>query len=842
MLRLLFPLTVRVLYAALLFAGASASAGRVFFYSPVPLHLSEPSAPLSPTVSDFSGEVRFSVAAGALPPGIVLDSSSGVISGTPTASGTYRAGIRASSQGGDAATRLLLTVLPDPAGPSADRPVFQSEGHGAFSQPWGAAGFAWPQQLFWNGNSFIDQHYYDMLLAADGCENVGLTPVLGCVAWGYEYTACTGGDSANGIADMSGEDGWGEFGRWMSAPEHAKYRSTNWNGETEAGYVTPLMPMDKADWPAEWGAWPFATDKTTFGEWEGYQLGQLALAIHCRGIMCADYVVGLEWGDAIDYNARILDDFEDWAGIDVPGATIAERADFIQEHAKSLWWDYKCTVYSLFYGTTAREILKGGKTPFVGGQLPGYPALCRGSAIDTRLYAHGQNALPGKYWFFDIELQSDSLRDVSNYWLSAYCMGSSAAYEPEIPLGAQMDAAGGQGAFDTALKNAGRSEDWGAKFLKHQWLSVGWTHFLGRDGLIHRAAQSFMRSYWDAGSVDDAVYDTILAHIPRHPFGPAMYYSRTIQNSFETGNGKYGNSWWDPQILLTRELTPVKEYYPYGAARGLCLGTWASDVSLEGVDRVDRPSAWIVYDGDRLSAGERAKLEALAPVIDIAPDGNTPDLADAARLLAESPVHVEQAEDQCLNGLAFVDQNDSVIVMVTNTLETDGAGTLVFHDVSDGTFACNGLLGTPSGTLTVSGGTGRLAIAVPARDTIVYEIPRLKWIGHDLFAWAAPDYDWSANGWNASWYGWFYGDYATRRWIWHVSHAWQYVWEASTPESAWIWDAATKSWWWSARGVYPWLYDYADGKWYRYESGSAPQRRFYDWEEGALVDEAALSR
>jgi hypothetical protein len=179
------------------------------------------------------GRGPLSVAAGALPPGIVLDSSSGVISGTPTASGTYRAGIRASSQGGDAATRLLLTVLPDPAGPSADRPVFQSEGHGAFSQPWGAAGFAWPQQLFWNGNSFIDQHYYDMLLAADGCENVGLTPVLGCVALGYEYTACTGGDSANGIADMSGEDGWGEFGRWMSAPEHAKYRSTNWNGETE---------------------------------------------------------------------------------------------------------------------------------------------------------------------------------------------------------------------------------------------------------------------------------------------------------------------------------------------------------------------------------------------------------------------------------------------------------------------------------------------------------------------------------------------------------------------------------------------------------------------------------
>jgi hypothetical protein len=153
---------------------------------------------------------------------------------------------------------------------------------------------------------------------------------------------------------------------------------------------------------------------------------------------------------------------------------------------------------------------EGRQDPLCGRAAPRLSRPLPGSAIDTRLYAHGQNALPGKYWFFDIELQSDSLRDVSNYWLSAYCMGSSAAYEPEIPLGAQMDAAGGQGAFDTALKNAGRSEDWGAKFLKHQWLSVGWTHFLGRDGLIHRAAQTFMRSYWDAGSVDDAVYDTIL--------------------------------------------------------------------------------------------------------------------------------------------------------------------------------------------------------------------------------------------------------------------------------------------------------------------------------------------
>ena len=816
--------------ASLLAFAASPACALTLSYAPAPLHVNEAAALCAPTLSGGGDAAAYSLFSGALPPGVSLDPESGVLSGTPGRPGTFKARIRAVSGADSALADLLVIVVAAPNGPSGDRPVYQSESHGAFSQPWGAAGFAWPQQLFFNGNSFFDSHYFDMIYAADGCESAGLTPLLGCVAWGYEYTACTGGDAKNGIADMSGEDGWGEYGRWMSAPEHAKYRATNWNGQTEAGYVTPLMPMDRADWPAEWGAWPFDTDRTTFGQWEGYQLGSLALLAHCRGIMCADYVVGLEWGDAIDYNERILDDFAAWAKMPVPGATVTERADYIQEHAKRLWYDYKCNKYALFYTTTARVLLAHGKTPMVGGQLPGYPALCRGSAIDTRLYAHGENALEGRNWFFDIELQSDSLRDVSAYWLSAFCMGSSACYEPDIPLGAQMDAFGGQGAFDAALANGGKDAVWGAKFLKHQWLSVGWTHCLGRDGLVHRAPQSFMRSYWDAGHVDPAVYDTMLAHIPRHPFGPAMYYSRAIQNSFEIGNGKNGNSWWDPQILLTRELSPVKKWYPNGAARGLCFGMWSSDAGLDGVDPADAPSAWIVYDSDRLPSEERAKLEALAPVIDISPDGNTPDTADAARLLDTSPVHIAQADDQCLNGLAFVDQNDAVVVMVTNTLDAPGEGSLVFSGVPDGTYACNGLLGTPSATLVVSDGKGSFPLQVPACDTLVYEIPRLHRSGRDYTEWAAPQCEKSANGWYASWYGWFYNDNCTRRWIWHVAQGWQYVWEGSTPGSAWFWDDATASWWWSNRDTYPWLYHYPDGKWYLYRSGTAPARLFWDCE------------
>jgi hypothetical protein len=791
-------------------------------------------APMSvtaPVLTDAENwaQKSFSLASGTMPPGVSLDTASGAIQGTPTADGTFRCTVRVSDGANSATAGLIFSVVPPPAGLGADRPVFTFERNGVFVQPWGAAGFAWPQQLFWNNVSMIDEHYFDMILEAENCEAAGLAPLLGCVAWGYEYTAATGGNADAGIADMSEEDGWKQFGQWMSDPAHAKYRSTNWNGEAEAGYVTPLMPMDKADWPAEWGAWPFDTDDTYYGQWMGYQLATLCLHIGCRGLYCADYLVGLEWGDAIDYNERVIDAFAEWAGIVVPGETIAARADYIQENCKSLWYDFKCTVYSSFYATTARVLLDNGKTPRVGGQLGGYPALLRGSGLDPRLYAHGEYALPGEYWFFNIELQSDWLRPASGHWLSAACMGSSACYEPDIPLGSQMDAAGGQGAFDSALEQAGKSAEWGAKLLKHQWLSVGWTHMLGRDGLVHRSTQSFMRSYWDAGSVDETVLATMFAHVPCHPFGPAMYYSRTIQNSFETGNGKYGNSWWAPQILLSRELSPAKQYYPHGAARGLCLGFWASDVTLDGIDPVDQPTAWIVYDSDRLPQDERAKLEAIAPVIDIAPDGNTPDLEDAARLLAGSPVHVEQAEDQCLNALAFIDQNDSVILMVTNSLESEGRGTLVFNGVPDGEYACNGLIGTAPATLVVSGGTGRFDITVSAMDTVVYEIPGLHRSGRDRLAWADPDYERSVNGWVFSkWYGWCYNDHAMKRWIFSPAHSWQYVFAAESPASVFIWDEASAHWWWTGKGAYPWIYVYGRG-WCYYMGGEAPLRQFYDW-------------
>jgi len=142
-------------------------------------------------------------------------------------------------------------------------------------------------------------------------------------------------------------------------------------------------------------------------------------------------------------------------------------------------------------------------------------------------------------------------------------------------------------------------------------------------------------------------------------------------------------------------------------------------VDLSKLAAADIPSAWLVYNLDRLPAAEKSRLQALAPVID--------PRVNPTAVLAACPV---RAKGLGLNCLAFVDQNGSVIVMVSNLSSTATVGSLEFTNVVNGTFACNGLLGTPNGTLTVKNNAGSLPIVVDERDTIVLEIPGLQWIGH----------------------------------------------------------------------------------------------------------------
>ena len=679
----------------------------------------------------------FALASGSLPPGLALDPATGAITGQPTTPGTFRPTLRVSAGSEAVTTSPIFIVVPPAAGLSADRPVLYRGTGGVLAYAWGASQTAWPAQLFWEQyDKIANGQVGAMRKEAAGIEATGMVPMLNCVGWGYEYGAATGTGSPNN----SNKGGWREWGQWMSDPANAQYQSTNWHGVPEPGYVTPLMPMEPADWPSKWtspvgwtapahwvGGKPVTT--TSYGEWLGVRLAQLAWFTGARGMYCSDYVVGLQWGDAVDYNDRVLADFAVWAGIEIPGATVSDRADFVQENHKSLWWDYKCTRFRDFYASMARNLLANGKVPLVGGQIFPKPMSVRGSGNDFRIYTQGADGLPGRYWFFNVEVQADSLRKPKAYWDSSLGFGAMAAREPDVRLGAQLDARGGQGEFDRAVGNAGKDAAWADKHVTQQWLSVGWTHLAGRDGAVRRASHSFMRSYWDAGNTPQAELRLLFGHTPRRPFGPAFYYSVAIERTFEVGNGKRSNSSWTCLSRFLRELSPTTVTRG-GHARGLATGYFVSDVAVDSLQPADYPSAWIVYDSNRLPAAERAKLEAIAPIFDIDAGRTDGNGALAAALLALGPVRVEQGADQCLNCLAFVDQHGSVIVMISNTLDTEGTGSLRFNNVTDGTFDCHGLLGAPDSTLVIAGNGGSVPVAVPARGTIVLEIPGLKWFGH----------------------------------------------------------------------------------------------------------------
>ena len=580
-------------------------------------------------------------------------------------------------------------------GPDADLPPFVSERNGVFQYPWGAANYRWPEQLYWEDMSQARNKHLEMLQSTAGVESQGLVPILSTVAWGYEYKAAIGGDSSLGWQDMSRVEGWREFGSWLT-PRKEKYFAQDWDGKIvfpHAGYVTPLMPLDEEDWPA-------GIDSATFGDYSGLKLGLLANHVRARGMFAADFIVGL-YGANHDFHPRVLADFERRSGVKLAGTTVRQKADDILANHWPAWNDYKAHGYAKFYARIAETIRSSGREPQVGGQILPSAAQVRGTGNDFRIYLQH---LPAKNWFFQVELQSDEGRPVPPYWKSASQMGAHASRAPEFPLGAHMDAY--QSNFWNSVKNNNKKDEaWGVKYMKHHWLSVGFTHIARTDGTVRRAARSFQRAYWDAGAVDTAVVALIRAHQPRYPFGPAIYYSTDLERQTEeTGNPN--NYYWIDAKATTWRL------------QGVPAGYFVSDSVLANLNTATRPSSWFVYVDNlgfaSLKAAERARLEAIAP---IATDANFKSLCPLV------------FEGDSLGGFAFIDHNGSVIVVVSNSGEKAVSGAMRFARVENGTYTVKELLGTSSGSLAISSNTGSYPVQIDGRDTKVFEIPALRELG-----------------------------------------------------------------------------------------------------------------
>jgi hypothetical protein len=77
--------------------------------------------------------------------------------------------------------------------------------------------------------------------------------------------------------------------------------------------------------------------------------------------------------------------------------------------------------------------------------------------------------------------------------------------------------------------------------------------------------------------------------------------------------------------VLRRARLTSPAPWSYQVVQGVNLGYWMSDATDPSTLKpADIPSAWMLYDADRLPADELAKLQPLAPVYDILlPQGST---------------------------------------------------------------------------------------------------------------------------------------------------------------------------------------------------------------------------
>jgi hypothetical protein len=508
------------------------------------------------------------------------------------------------------------------------------------------------------------------------------------VAWGSEFTSSQpGGKNAD-------KPGWRAYGKWIAA--HQNLFMYDSSGKpfmlhgNPPGYISPQMPLDQADWPT-------GITNAVYADWVAVRLASLCKLSGCRGFFAADFVEGQPYIENGDFNPRIISAFAAADKLSIPKGTVGEQAMWILNNHRAEWYDYLCDGYAYFYGATVREVHKAtGQTALVAAQTHLDPAIRRGRGTDFRRYV---KFCDPKEMYFQIELQSDSLRKVPAYGNTMVKMGEFACREPLMVLGSHMDA--DLEKFWVAVSNTKRNltadeqHEWGLKYLKHHWLTVGFAHIATRDGEVRRATGAFLRHYWDHGKTDPTVVNLIRSVQPVRPFGPALYYSVPVERSIENEGPGH---WWN----ITTQATSAWQNLPFGY--------FVSDVAVAKLQSANAPSGWLVFDGDRMSAEERSALTKIAPIIDPANPGDQP-----------------LTFSKGVSGFAFYDQVGRLFVIATNTGDTPTPDAqITLRGLRDGHYqAIDQLNPDVAIGVTVAQQTTTIKLPLERWDTRVIAIPGL---------------------------------------------------------------------------------------------------------------------
>jgi hypothetical protein len=399
---------------------------------------------------------------------------------------------------------------------------------------------------------------------------------------------------------------------------------------------------------------------------------------------------------------------------------VPAQANWIVTNAAAAWNDFLSQGYATFFNTLSTTVgAATGKQSLVIDQCGWSPSYRRWFGTDERIIANTLS--PSRYiclWDDQMIQQPRSgpvvappMQEVAGYVLAA-------AREPLMRNGANIEADDSAywasiAQFYPSLSPSAQTEV-GYKLLKRLWIWSSWAHIADRGGNVRRALAFASRDYWDAGTLTAsqlAPLPTLIQTIyPVQPFGPAIYYSTAVERAREQQQGAaVGVGAFDGYYLAP----PVLQQFVDG---GGGVGYYVSDAALPSIipSSPNAPSAWIVLDDQgTMPEAELIQLAAIAPVV------STP--AELAALPNQPLIFTGG-----LTGFGFYDQNQRLIVVITNPSTQPNAGsvtgTVKVTGMFGSSYTVTDLFANTTSQITTVDGAATVPVTVARWDTRAFAV------------------------------------------------------------------------------------------------------------------------
>jgi len=448
--------------------------------------------------------------------------------------------------------------------------------------------------------------------------------------------------------------------------------------------------------------------KCTYGDWYAYRWGQTAALTGTPAIGLSDFSDSQPYAYSTfeGFNPEIIAGFEAAEQVTVPPGTTSQESLWINENAISKWNDYLSTGYAKFFAALANRLAAATNLPsLVSDQCAYWPSLRRFFGIDPRIIGQYMSS---KNYICDWDEQSiqvgrageDPVDGIAGY-------GYAAARDPWTRNGAALESEdeaywAAIAYFYPTLSAADQNER-GLKILKRLWLEASWAHIATQTGTVRRALAYVQRDYFDVGTIDPKIQTLIQNIYPTRPFGFGIYYSEIAERSVE-------QYWWgEPWLSYGSKsaLLALKQ-------GGVPVNYYVSDATLQTLSESAQPTAWILADNP--SAVTPAEMKLLNST------SNNRVFTSMQQALAFSGAPLKFTNG--LTGTGFYDQNNRLIITVTNIYDNPTSGVIQLQGLTSGTYQMLDLFSNISTTITISHGSVSIPITEARWDTMAFAITK----------------------------------------------------------------------------------------------------------------------